>query len=1264
MTTAAKPGSLDFSGPLMGLSPPAPWSGTGRPGQSSAVLERNLQALAALSPDVARQVRGSGARDDVRFVVTEDGVLSATIGDGTGARALASKRRPLEEAKRLADTVTLQEAGVVVVLGFGAGHHAAAMTERMRRTGLVIVFEPDLELLRAVLERIDHSAWIGRGNVFFLSDAEDGGAISAALRGAEGIAALGVKFLEHPATRGRIGVLADRFSEQFTGVMKAVRTSVVTTLVQVEVTLRNCLMNLDHFVTGAGVADLAGSCAGKAAVVVSAGPSLQRNIELLARPGVRDRVVIIAAQTVLKVLLKHGIKPHFVTALDYHEISRRFYEGLTPADVEGVTLIAEPKANPAILEAFPGTIRCPGHQFLNELLGPELVPNAGELPSGATVAHLAYYFARHLGCDPVLLVGQDLGFTDGQYYSAGAAIHDVWACELNGFNTLEMMEWQRIVRMRSLLRKGTDVLGRGIYTDEQMSSYLVQFERDFLADTGRGLTVIDATEGGVAKRHTVAMPLAEALERYAPERGKETQGVARASGFGLARGSGTPDSNAQPTGKPPQRKCLPVPPGVVARVRKVRQDVWKVAELSRKTHAVLSKMIEVQQDQARVNRLIDQVNAHRDEVMALNPAFELVQHLNQTGLLNRVRSDRAIELEPSLTPAEKQRRQIERDMKNVAWLADAADQLGTMLDDAVKCLGGAPKQTRDPRPAEAVDSAAEPGSRTKAAKKMRRIWAIIPVDPKMSGLGTPRDLAEPFLLGDNPLRLTLRRLARCTRLSGVVLLAEDPDAVKALAGPPISGLRVEFVRTDGPTLAGRAAGVRGARLWSEGCWRGGLGTFTCYDEVFDPGPMAKAMEALEIDAGVLVGADWALVDPQLTDAAIERYLESPEGNRLTFTQAPPGLAGCVIDRTIVSDLAERGGQAGVFGSIGGMLGYIPIAPQMDPIGRPMCVAVPAAVRNLLRRCIPDSGPLRAELARALTPLGESVMSAAAVTIAGVLAEGRTAGALPQHLAMELCTGRRTSGLRARWELGAAGVEAVERTVMVPGLADKILRELGEGREDAAVTFAGAGDPLLHPEWRRFVAIARRAGIAGIHLRTDLLCEPDDIDALLESGVDVISVNVMAGTPETYRQIMGVDRFAQVHANLERLLEGRAKRNQDAGSVLPTPWIVPRITRCDAAYEEIEQVYDRWLMVAGACVIDSLPGGKDIEQGAAVDRIRPLPPPGWAVRAAALKELTVLSDGTAPLAWHERSAGDLKVDRLEDVWRKVSRWRAGEGRGSR
>ena len=260
-------------------------------------------------------------------------------------------------------------------------------------------------------------------------------------------------------------------------------------------TIENQLSNLDRYAIGSGIEDLAGIAAGRLGVVVSAGPSLRKNLPLLAAPGVRDRCVIVATQTTLKPLLAAGVAPHFVTALDYHPISRRFYEGIDPAAVEDTELIIDSKVHRAVPAAWPGRIRCIPSPELDQFLGP-LAAGHPPLEASATVAHLAYVLARHLGCDPVALIGQDLGFTDGLYYAPGTAIHDVWLPELNAFNTIETMEWERIVRHRTHLAEREDVHGRRIFTDAQMLNYLQLFEMRFTADVASGLTVIDATEGG------------------------------------------------------------------------------------------------------------------------------------------------------------------------------------------------------------------------------------------------------------------------------------------------------------------------------------------------------------------------------------------------------------------------------------------------------------------------------------------------------------------------------------------------------------------------------------------------------------------------------------------------------------------------------------------------------------------------------------------------------------------------------------------------
>jgi len=1194
------------------------------PAEVASTLRRNLEAIGRCDPAFAEQITRVSARPDVSFVETGDeGAPSATV-DG---RALASRRRPLEEAKRLSETVDVRKAGVVVVLGFGLGHHVGALARRLGGHGMLIVFEPDLELLRSVLERVDHSAWLAQTNIRFFSDPSDGAALSSATKGAEGLVALGARIVEHPPSAARLGESGQTFSDTFSQLVAATRTVVVTTMVQSEVTVRNLVMNLDRYARlGAGVDDLEDSCAGRPAIIVSAGPSLHRNIELLKRPGVRERCVIIAVQTTLKTLLAHGIRPHYVTALDYHEISRRFYEGLSEADVEDVTLIAEPKANAAILDAFPGAIRCPGDQTADMILGEDLACAHGSLPEGATVAHLAYYFARHLGCDPVAFIGQDLGFTDGQYYGRDAAIHDVWAPELNPFNTLEMMEWQRIVRSRHTLRKATDHLGRPIYTDEQMHTYLSQFERDFRADREQKRRVYDATEGGVAKRGADPIRLADFLDRFAGEHAPLLP------------------ATAEPTEvlSDKRRRRLE------DRLRSLRQDVRRIAAASRETESILQEMSESQDDRALVNRLIGRVNTLRDEVQSLQPAFALVQRINQTGGFRRVRSDREIALEESLTPKERQRRQIERDLDNVRWVGDAADSLAELLESGLKAAQGGAKLTRDPAPVDgeqAIDGTPTPAGRRRSTS---RVAAVIPVSDQGGGL-------SGAFMGRPALQATLERLSGCTRLDRAILLTSDAARTEKAIDRSALRLDVEIVETAGDPLGGRREAIESALASAPDSWRGAPGHISAYDALLAPKPAASALEASDLDGALLVGPDWPLVDPALCDEVIERFSEHAEERRIVFTQAPPGLAGCIVARSLLNEFARAHGRQSPFATIGAALGYIPSRPASDPIAQPVCVQINPSVRDLGVSAIVDSqASLRRivdHLRRAGLERWESVRGISAEELARAIGSqvGEAVEAGPQQLLVEIEPPIRSDGLRARWF--GLDLDAPKRQRMDARMFSSIMRQATDLRDDVALTLtgpgAGAGEPLAHPEIGAILEAGCRAH--GLHLRTDLASERAPLDLILGAKPDIVSVDIHARSPERYREIAGRDGYERVLASIDALLRGRARSGG-----LALPWIVPRLTRCDAVYEEIEPFFDRWLMIAGSAVIDQAP------RALAGDRIQPLGKPRLAAHRDARTRMRVLSDGT--VVGDERDVfgrapiGDLRSESLEDVWRRLQECR--------
>jgi hypothetical protein len=430
------------------------------------------------------------------------------------------------------------------------------------------------------------------------------------------------------------------------------RTTVSTLIANGCRTAENVSRNLPWYVAAPSLARLSESYRGKPAVIVSAGPSLRKNKHLLRE--LNNRAVIIAVQTTFQPLLELGVEPHFVTSLDYHDICTRFFEKLPPA--VKTELVAEPKATSAIFDLNPGPLSLVGNDFAERLLK-EMKLNKARLPAGATVAHLSYYLAEHLGCDPIIFVGQDLGFSDGLCYAPGTSYEDVWRPELSRFCTVEMKQWEQIVRDRNILRKTTDYKGNPTYTEERLFTYLQQFERDFAKSDRR---IIDATEGGVLKRGARVMTFADAIREFC--------------------------SN-EPVPAPPVHSGLRWHrlDEAITCVRQRMDEAKQIEEVSRQTLPLLKDILDSLDDQTRVNHAIGKIDALRARMNSLSDCYELIMQLSQLTELQRFHADRKIGA-ANLDAAEKQRRQVTRDIANVEGVINAAGEFQTLMADVIDNL--------------------------------------------------------------------------------------------------------------------------------------------------------------------------------------------------------------------------------------------------------------------------------------------------------------------------------------------------------------------------------------------------------------------------------------------------------------------------------------------------------------------------------------------------------------------------------------------------
>jgi len=177
--------------------------------------------------------------------------------------------------------------------------------------------------------------------------------------------------------------------------------------------------NLENVVSAKNMDDLKPVIDGRKCVIVSPGPSLKKNITLLANSE-HEHLVIAVAQA-CPALKIHGIYPDFVVVIDPIDYSH-VLEGIDCSKIPG--LIISDICHSAFYEKPFQNI------FTFYPYNPAF--NTGEITGakqtaifGGSVTVTATYLAAHLGASEISLIGSDLSFEEELYYPYDAKGFDV-----------------------------------------------------------------------------------------------------------------------------------------------------------------------------------------------------------------------------------------------------------------------------------------------------------------------------------------------------------------------------------------------------------------------------------------------------------------------------------------------------------------------------------------------------------------------------------------------------------------------------------------------------------------------------------------------------------------------------------------------------------------------------------------------------------------------------------------------------------------------
>lgn len=254
--------------------------------------------------------------------------------------------------------------------------------------------------------------------------------------------------------------------------------------------IENTFLNIEEILRFPGIKDLKDKFKGKPGVVVSTGPSLNKNIHLLK--GLENKAVLCAADASVRVMKKHGLKPHLVSSLERMTPTAKLFENLEPEDVKDVYLAAAPVIHPQTYANYPGERIITYRDFATFRW---IDIEKGILEIGPSAGNMAFKILEYLGCDPIILIGQDLAFgPNDMTHAEGTTYGEKQDAAV--FKDIREVEGNYVPRIK---------------TSRVWEMFLQYYHKDASASKA---TVINATEGGAKILGTQLMTFQEAIDKY------------------------------------------------------------------------------------------------------------------------------------------------------------------------------------------------------------------------------------------------------------------------------------------------------------------------------------------------------------------------------------------------------------------------------------------------------------------------------------------------------------------------------------------------------------------------------------------------------------------------------------------------------------------------------------------------------------------------------------------------------------------------------
>ncbi|MEC0370798.1 motility associated factor glycosyltransferase family protein [Paenibacillus chibensis] len=378
--------------------------------------ESNSNFLKKQYPSLAELFKNED-KNASQIIMTRNNEPNIQISLNKGDYFLHSKYNAREEAMKWVQSIhpEIKEAKHICIFGIGLGYFLEELLEECESKD-VFILEPSVDVFDQWIRTRDIKKVLSHPKIRIVAVGADAYLPLQVADEIAGFISGTFKLVVPPIYKKIYPDLLMNFETSLKEMMIKSISNMQTNKMYEKTWVSNILFNLSTIIRSSSLLEMKDvwKNTGTKAIVVGSGPSLKKDVHYLRT--LKDKCLIIAAGSSVQALQHFDINPHFVVSMDGSAINNRVFENI---DTSISPLVFCPPVYYEIVDQY----QCEKYYvgFENDPITKYMM-ETDELPtvlSTSTVTGTAMQIAEFFGIEEIILMGQDLSYTEDEYYAPG-----------------------------------------------------------------------------------------------------------------------------------------------------------------------------------------------------------------------------------------------------------------------------------------------------------------------------------------------------------------------------------------------------------------------------------------------------------------------------------------------------------------------------------------------------------------------------------------------------------------------------------------------------------------------------------------------------------------------------------------------------------------------------------------------------------------------------------------------------------------------------